>query len=167
VDVSAEKKHTVYLSSAKNGGIARMVRQRRPRGGGWVYDPAGAFRRSKAQVPPGIKQEVQRRAQDLIDSTLKPRHIEPPPKRTQFNYLTDIHSKWQGPFFYFCSKYCSPGPNALSASFESAFARLQYAGTGRFNLAYFRHTGEWREIAKLLSLEECLSWIEGGNIFVP
>jgi len=144
-----------------------MVNPRRPPGRGWVYDPAGAFRRSKAQVPPGIKQEVQRRAQDLINSTLKPRHIHPPPKKAQFNYLVDIHSKWRGPFFYFCSQYCSPGPHALSASFESKFARLQYAGSGRFNLAYFRHTGQWWEVAQLLTLEECLSWIESGNILLP
>jgi hypothetical protein len=144
-----------------------MVRPRRPPRGGWVYDPARAFQRSKAQVPSDIKQEVQRRAQDLIDSTLKPRHIQPPPKKTQFNYLVDIHSGWRGPFSYFCSKYCSQGPSALSASFESKFARLQYTGSGRFNLAYFRHTGEWWEIAKLLPLKECLSWIEGGNTFTP
>ena len=144
-----------------------MARPRRPPGGGWVYDPARAFRRSKAPVPPDIKREVQRRARDLIHSTLKPRHIQTPPKKAQFNYLVDIHSKWRGPFFYFCSKYCSPGPNALSDSFESRFARLQYVGSGRFNLAYFRHTGAWWEVAQLLSLEECLSWIEGGNIFSP
>jgi hypothetical protein len=144
-----------------------MVSSRRPPGRGWVYDPAGAFRRSQAQVPPDIKRDVQRRAQDLIDSTLKPRHIQPPPKKAEFNYLVDIHSQWRGPFFYFCSKYCSPGPHALSPSFESKFARLQYAGQGRFNLAYFRHTGQWWEVAKLLSLEECLSWIQSDNIFSP
>ena len=110
---------------------------------------------------------MQRRSQDLIDFTLKPRHIQPPPKKPRFNYLVDIHSKWRGPFFYFCSKYCSPGPKALSASFEAKFARLQYAGSGRFNLAYFRHTGQWWEIAQLLSLEECLSRIEDGGIFSP
>jgi hypothetical protein len=144
-----------------------MVPPRQPPGRGWVYDPARAFRLSKAPVPPDIKLEVQRRAADLINSTLKPRHIQPPPKKKRFNYLVDIHSKWRGPFFYFCSQYCSPGPNALSASFESGFARLQYVGSGRFNLAYFRHTGEWQEIAQLLSLKECLSWIESGHIFLP
>jgi hypothetical protein len=41
---------------------------------------------------------------------------------------------------YFCSRFCSPGPRALSPFFESKFARLQYAGNERFNLAYFRHT---------------------------
>jgi hypothetical protein len=90
-----------------------MVRPRRPPRGGWVYDPARAFRRSKAQVPSDIKQEVQRRAQDLIDSTLKPRHIQPPPKKTQFNYLVDIHSGWRGPFSYFCSPDLVARPGRL------------------------------------------------------
>jgi hypothetical protein len=118
-------------------------------------------------VPPDIQQEVQRRAQELIDSTLKPRYIQPPPQKPQFNYLMDIYPQWRGPFFYFCSKYCSPGPHALSPSFESKFARLQYAGNERFNLAYFRYTGQWWEVAQLLSLEECLARIEEGNIFTP
>ena len=133
----------------------------------WVYDPARAFRQSEAQVPTDIKREVQRRAQDLIDSTLKPRYIQPPDKKAKFNYLVGLHTKWHGPFFYFCSTYCSLGPKALSPSFESRFARLQYAGYRRFNLAYFRHTGRWWEIAQLLSLEECLSWIEDGSVFTP
>jgi hypothetical protein len=120
-----------------------MTRSRRPPGRTWVYDPAGAFRRSKAHVPLNLKQEVERRTQELIDSTLKPRHLQPPPKKAEFNYLVDLYSKWRGPFFYFCSRYCSPGPRALSPFFESRFARLQYAGDDRFNLAYFRHTGQW------------------------
>jgi hypothetical protein len=140
-----------------------MIGPKPPSGRGWVYDPAGAFR-----VPTDLKQEVQRQAQKLIDSILKPRYVQPPPKKkTQFNYLVDIHSQWRGLFFYFCSTYCSPGPNALSPFFESKFARLQYVEKRRFNLAYFRHTGRWWEIAQLLSLEECLSWIESGHVFVP
>ena len=144
-----------------------MARPRRSRRKVWVYDPAGAFRRSKALVPPNIQQEVERRAQELTTSTLKPRFVQPPPKKGEFNYLVDIYTKWRGPFFYFCSKYCSPGPRALSPFFESKFARLQYAGNERFNLAYFRHTGQWWELAQLLSLDECLSWIEEGGPFIP
>jgi hypothetical protein len=139
-----------------------MIGPKSPSGRGWVYDPAGTFR-----VPVPLKQEVQRQAQNLIDSILKPRYVQPPDKKVQFNYLVNIHSKWRGPFFYFCSTYCSPGPNALSPSFESKFARLQYAGKGRFHLAYFRHTDRWWEIAQFLSLQECLSWIESGHVFVP
>jgi hypothetical protein len=110
---------------------------------------------------------VERRAQELTASTLKPRFVQPPPKKGEFNYLVDIYTKWRGPFFYFCSKYCSPGPRALSPFFESKFARLQYAGNERFSLAYFRHTGQWWELAQLLSLDECLSWIEEGAPFIP
>jgi len=144
-----------------------MVRSRRPPGRIWIYDPARAFRQSKKSVPPDILLKVQRQAQELIDSSLKPRHIQPPPEKAEFNYLVDIYTKWHGPFFYFCSTYRSPGPRARSPSFESNFARLQYAGTDRFNLAYFRHTRQWWQVAQLLPLEECLSRIEAGGIFSP
>ncbi len=53
----------------------------------------------------------------------------------------------------------------VEAFFESNFARLQYADDERFNLTYFRHTGQWWEIAQLLSLEECLSQVEAGCLF--
>lgn len=109
-----------------------MARSRPPAGWTWVYDPAGAFRRSKKPVPADFQHEVERRAQALIDPTLKPRYIQPPPKKTELNYL-----------------------------------RLQYAGDERFNLAYFRHTGQWWEVDQLLSLEECLSEIEAGGLFTP
>lgn len=118
-------------------------------------------------MPADLQHEVERRAQALIDSSLKPRYIQPPPRKTELNYLVDLYARWRGPFFYFCSRYCSPGPRALSPFFESQFARLQYAGGERFNLAYFRHTGQWWEIAQLLSLEECLSEIEAGGLFTP
>ena len=67
-----------------------MVRSRRPPGRSWVYGPARAFRQSKKPVPADIQHEVQHRAQELIDSTLKPRYIQPPPQKPQFNYLVDI-----------------------------------------------------------------------------
>jgi hypothetical protein len=144
-----------------------MADSRRSTGWTWVYDPAGAFRQSKKPVPAEIQHEVQRRAQALIESTLKPRYIQPPPKKAELNYLVYIFCKWRGPFFYFCSRYCSPGPHTLSSSFESRFARLQYAGDRRFNLAHYRHTGQWWEIAQLLSLDECLAEIEAGGVFTP
>lgn len=51
-----------------------------------------------------------------------------------------------------------------SVSFESKFARLQYAASRRFNLACFNRTGERWELSKLLSLEDCLAWLGDGNI---
>jgi len=58
-----------------------------------AYYPAGAFRRSGKPVPLHTQQEVERRAQALIDSKLKPRYIQPPPKNAEFNYLVDISCK--------------------------------------------------------------------------
>jgi hypothetical protein len=118
-------------------------------------------------VPVDIRHEVQRRAQQLIDSTLKPRYLQPRPKKAEFNYLVNLSCQWRGLFFYFCSKYCSPGLRALSPFFESRFARLRYAGDDRFHLAYFRHTGRWCEIAQRLSLRECLAEIAAGGLFTP
>ena len=48
-----------------------------------------------------IQHEVERRAYELIDSTLKPRYIQPPPKKAEVNYLVDLYAKWRGAFFYF------------------------------------------------------------------
>ena len=144
-----------------------MAGSRRPPRGVWIYDPARAFRQSKKPVPSHIQHELERRAQELIDSTLKPRYIQPPPKKAELNYLVDLYAQGRGPFFYFCSRYCAPEPRALSPFFESRFARLQYVGNDRFNLAYFRHTGQWWEVAQLLPREECLAEIRAGDLFTP
>jgi hypothetical protein len=78
-----------------------------------------------------------------------------------FNYLVDLYTKWYRNYFYFCAKYCSPGPNALSPYFEIRFARMEYVGPGaRFNLFFMRHTGQWVEIYRRIPLDECFSAIE-------
>src|SRR5208337_1865743 len=41
---------------------------------------------------------------------------------------------------YFCSTWRSPRSNAISEYFEISFARLEYAGGEKFNMAYMRHT---------------------------
>jgi hypothetical protein len=72
-----------------------MARSRRPSGWTWVYDPAGAFRRSKQPVPRDIQLEVERRAQELSDSILKPRYLQSPPKETELNYLVDLYPEFK------------------------------------------------------------------------
>ena len=113
------------------------------------------------------KAQITSTADRLIETVLKPKYIQPPPEDTDFNYLVDIYSKWHSRYFYLCSKYNCPGPNALSPSFEDRFARLEYVGPDLFNLAFKRHTGQWVEIYSLMSLDECLKEIEDGNFFVP
>jgi hypothetical protein len=44
--------------------------------------------------------------------------------------------------------------------FETKFARLEYAGTDRFRLAFMRHTEEWIEVYPNTSFEKCLALIQ-------
>jgi len=130
----------------------------------WIHGPK---RNPPPKIPASTKVHVKSKADQLIETVLKPRHIEPPPENINFNYIVDIYSKWHGCYFYLCSKYSCPGPGALSPSFEDRFARLEYIGPDRFNLAFKRHTSQWVEIFSDLSLDECLKEIEAGNFFVP
>jgi len=127
----------------------------------WVYNP------KKQKVPCNIKREVNDRSAKIIDTILKPGHIKPVRKNARFNYIVDIYSKWRQNYFYFCSKYACPGPNAILPYFESKFARMEYIGNGCFNLSYMRHTEKWREIHTDLSFDECLNAVKNEPIFQP
>jgi hypothetical protein len=130
----------------------------------WTRGPA---KPPTVKVPDAVKGEVSSKAQKLIDEHLKPTHVKPPPKKADFNYLTDLSAKWRGTRFYFCATYASPGPFALSPMFEIRFARMGYLGSGRFSLAYMRHNDQWNEIYPSLSLDECLSAIRDEPHFIP
>ena len=130
----------------------------------WVYSP---LKQAKPKLPSAVKANVTAEVNDLIDTVLKPPHVKPPSGDERFNYIVDIYSKWYRNYFYFCSKYACPGPNAISPYFEAKFARLEYVGNERFNLAYMRHTGKWCEIYSKLSLDECLAAIRDEPHFLP
>ena len=130
----------------------------------WVYSPQ---KQSASQVPASIKAEVQRKAEQLIEATLKPQHLKPPPIDTHFNYLVDIYTKWYRHYFYFCAKYCSPGSNAIAPYFETKFARLEYTGNNHFALSFRRYTEEWIEIYPNLSVDQCLNAVRDDPLFQP
>jgi len=130
----------------------------------WGYSPK---RQPRPKVPEAVKADLEAKANELVNSIIKPMHVKPPCEDEQFNYIVDIYSKWYRNYFYFCSKYACPGPNAISPFFEAKFARLEYIGNGRFNLSYMRHTGKWWEIYPELSLEECLAAIRDEPHFLP
>jgi hypothetical protein len=131
----------------------------------WVYAPQK--QRSSTQVSASVKQQIKQQADELIESVLKPKYIKSPLQNPEFNYLVDLFSQWVRHYFYFCSKYHSPGPHAISPSFEMKFARLEYVSENNFKLSYMRHTDQWFEIYEGLSLEKCLELIEGGPHFMP
>ena len=143
-------------SSLMRGNMA--ARQKR-----WVYSPP---RPAKPRVPEATKADVEAKARELIETVLKPKRIKPPRENAHFNYMVDIYAKWYRNYFYFCSKYRSPGPNAISPFFEARFARLEYVGPDRYSLSYMRHTEQWWEIYRDLSLEQCLAAVRDEPLFL-
>jgi hypothetical protein len=140
----------------------RRIAMARPRG------PRKARPAKRAtSMTDSIKTEVETKAKNLIDGILKPKHVQPPREGENLNYITDIGAKWYRNYFYFFSTYACPGPNALSPSFESKFARMEYLGMNRFALSFMRHTGEWAGIYDSLSLDECMKAIQDDPWFVP
>ena len=128
----------------------------------WVYSPR---KPTPPPVPETVKREVITRANELIETVLKPKYIQPQPENPQFNYLIDFYGKWYRSAFYFCAKYCVPGPDALVPSFEAKFARMQYAGNGRFHLSFMRYTGQWVELYTDLTVDECLAAVRDDPFF--
>lgn len=130
----------------------------------WIYSQP---KRPKPKVSENVKLELKEKVNAFVEGMLKPAYIKPPPEDTRLNYLTDIYTKWYGRYFYFCAKYHVPGPNAITPFFEAKFARLEYIGNGRFNLAYMRHAGKWVEVYTNLSADECLTLIKDEPLFCP
>lgn len=124
-------------------------------------------RKPALSVPDTLKAEVEAKASDLIANVLKPKHLRPPEAGQSFNYITDIGTKWYRHSFYLFSTYACPGPNALSPTFESKFARMEYVGGAKFALAFMRHTGEWVAIYGALSVDECMKAMQDDPWFVP
>jgi len=118
-------------------------------------------------VPEATKVAVSKAAEELVETTLKPKHVKPPPPDERFNYIVDIYTKWYRSYFYFCAKYACPGPNAIAPFFETKFARLEYAGNDRFHLAFMRYTEQWLELYRNLSLNECLKAVRDEPHFHP
>jgi hypothetical protein len=130
----------------------------------WVYAPK---KPTPPKVPETLRREVETKANALVESALKPKHVQPPADDPQFNYIEDITTKWLRSYFYFCAVYRSAGPYALGGQFEAKFARLTYVGGARFNLSAMRRTGEWIEIFPDLTLDECLDAVRDDPWFNP
>jgi len=130
----------------------------------WMLKPA---KTSKTSIPDAIKSDLELKAANLIENVLKPKHVVPQKPDIDFNYVSDIGTKWYRNYFYLFSTYTCPGPNALSPSFESNFARMEHLGDGRFSLSFNRHNGEWVGLYTSLPIDECLKAIQEDAWFTP
>lgn len=122
--------------------------------------------KKKPDLTASLKTEVETKAQELIEKSLKPKYVRPPQKDERFNYISDIGAKWYRNYFYFIATYACPAPNALSPTFEWKFARMEPLGDGAFALYAMRHTGnEWVGVLDALSLDECMRAIRDDPWF--
>jgi hypothetical protein len=128
----------------------------------WMIRPS---RPKKPAIPDSLKAQADAKAKDLVETVLKPRFIQPPPKKPRFNYIIDVAAKWHGSSLYFVSTYACPGPTAISPSFEAKFARMEFACDDKFSLSFLRHTGKWVVLYDRLSLDECLDAIKDDPWF--
>jgi len=96
-----------------------------------------------------------------LNETLPPL-VEP----QEFNQAVRVESKWRGSYFYLMSYYkCPPKPEYIMEGFEMGIARLAYKSPGVYDLAYFRHTGQWHTVYYGLSLEDCLERVKSDPFF--
>ena len=130
----------------------------------WMPKPT---KNSKTAIPDAIKLELETKAASLIETVLKPKHVVPQKSDIEFNYVSDIGTKWYRKYFYFFATYTCPGSNAMSPSFESKFARMEHLGSGRFSLSFNRHNGEWVGLYASLTVDECLKAIQEDAWFTP
>jgi hypothetical protein len=72
----------------------------------WSIPPA----KNRASVTATTKTDVEAKAADLIEKVLKPKHVLPPPVEAEFNYVSDIGTRWHGNYFYFIATYTCPRP---------------------------------------------------------
>jgi hypothetical protein len=126
----------------------------------WGWAPA---KPPAPTVSTAEKARVEASCQALIEK-MKPQWIQPP--HETFNYISAIYGKWYRHYYYLCATLKNDSPEGLR-EMELKFARLEYAGSDRFHLAYFRHTGQWFQVFEALSLEESLKAIEENSFFWP
>jgi hypothetical protein len=131
---------------------------------GWYPKPV---RKSKPKVPDSVKVDVQTSADKLVNNILIPKHIKPRDEGSDFSYLVEITTKWYRNYFYFQGRYRCVAENCISEFFDTKFARIEYVGENRYNLSYMRHTQQWWEIYKDLSLDNAMSRIGDGEHFRP
>lgn len=122
---------------------------------------------STTSLPEDLKLEVTTKANELIEIVLKPKYIQPPPENPQFNYIVDIYGNWYHKAFYFNAEYRVADLHQTQPSFEAKFARMQYAGDRRCDLSYMRYTGQWIQLYKDLTVEECIEAIRDEPYFTP
>ena len=110
----------------------------------------------------------QAKADELIETQLKPRYIEPPPEDQDWNYIIDIWARWHRSFFQSRLDLRQPRPERPVADLRIARSPgWSTSATASSSLAYMRHTGKWWEVYRGLTADECLERVRDEGLFRP
>ncbi len=124
-------------------------------------------RQKKNKPPEHEKREIAEACETFIENIQKPRFL-PEIRPTQFNYCVDIFGKWHGSNYRFMQRFRNDDPERyIESEFDTPFTRLEYVSRDRFDLAYFRHTGQWWTVHRGVSLAEAFNLLEAEGIFHP
>ncbi len=130
--------------------------------GQWVY----VRQRGQPKPPESEKAAITAACERFIAEVLKPRFL-PRIEPTCFNYPVNIYGKWHGNKYRFIQRFRSDHPDAITPEFDAPFARLEYVGRDRFDLSYYRHTGEWLCLYRSVPFAEALKLIESDGHLHP
>lgn len=122
----------------------------------WMYVPP---KPPKLKVPEYLKSTVKAGADEFVESFLRPRFIKETPKEYQWNLPSRYFYEVASAVLLFLFNVALSWSQCDLRVFESRFARLEYAGGEKFNMAYMRHTGQWWEIFQDLTLDQCIEEI--------
>jgi hypothetical protein len=128
----------------------------------WIYSPKAI---ADTKLSKFEKDKIQDYFNPMIEG-FKKKYIPKKPDR-RFNYIVDIYSKWHQSYFYLCEKFKSEHPDRMVDEFEVKFVRLGYKGKNKFDLFYFRHTGQWQLVLSDITLDECREMILSNPLFQP
>ncbi len=104
----------------------------------------------------------------FIQDVLIPRFLPEIRPTEEFNYPVAIFGKWHGGKYRFIQRFRSDRPeNELDPESDSPFARIEFVSRDRFDVSYFRHTGQWWTVYRGVSLAEALSLLETEGVFHP
>ncbi len=143
----------------ESNGVRTMARSREP----WNIRPA----KKSATFTASIKSEVEAKAKDLIENVLKPKHVLPPQKDQQLNYITDITAKWFRNNFYFVLTYACPAPGRpftyVRVEVCTEWNPLAPASFALYAMRYTRQ-GKWVGVLDALSVDECMAAIRENEV---
>jgi hypothetical protein len=109
----------------------------------WLPSPSRA---KKPSVPETLKAQVSVKAEKFVESVLKPKFVEPPPKKPRFNYIIDVAAKWHASSMYLVLTYACLGPTAISPTFEHRFARVEFVGNDQFSVSFISRCEVQRQL---------------------